>query len=133
VTDKPKDATFKGSLQCLSIVLRDTGTPQANGKLALNNRIRKRPKMEVHYGVREQDVMEDISNPLANLLQAFVTEAERNRYVHMLPHGQEPPTQKFSRSRKRSKIKPIQEMDAELYVHVVSGFIQGGTFSLEFF
>jgi hypothetical protein len=85
--------------------------------------------MEVHYGVREQDVMEDISNPLANLLQAFVTCAEKIHDVHVVPHGQETPTQKISRSRKRNKTRPIQEMDAELDVHVVSGFIQGGTFS----
>jgi hypothetical protein len=54
VTDKPKDATFKGGLQCLSgIVLCDTGTPKVNGKLPLENRVGKRPKMEV-YGVQEK-------------------------------------------------------------------------------
>jgi hypothetical protein len=112
VTDKPEDAKFKGGLQCVSMVLRDAGTPRANGKLALENRVRKRPKMEL-CGVRE-GVMEDISNPLANLLQAFVPEAEKTYDVHVVPHGQEPPTQKFSRSRKRNKTRPIHEMNAEL-------------------
>jgi hypothetical protein len=36
--------------------------------------------------------MEDVSIPLA------MTEAEKTYDVHVVPHGQEPPTQKFSRS-----------------------------------
>jgi hypothetical protein len=107
VTDKPKDAEFKGGLR-------------ANGEFPFENRVRKRSKMKL-CRVRE-GVMEDVSNPLANLPQDFVTEAEKTHDVHVVPHGQEPPTQKFSR-----------KMDAESDAHVASGLIKGGDFCLDVF
>jgi hypothetical protein len=131
VTDKPEDATFSEGLKCFSVVVRDTGTPQANGKIPRENRRRKKPKMEI-YGLRE-GVMGDISSPLANLLQAFVVEAEKTHDVQMVHHGQEPPTQEFSRNRRRTKTRSFQEIDEEWDAHVASGLIQRGTYSLDDF
>jgi hypothetical protein len=131
VTNKPEDATFKGGIQAISIVLRDTGTPKANGKLSFENRVRKRPKMEV-YGLRGE--MDDPTNTVANLLQAFVVEAKKICDVVVVPHGQEPPTQQFNRSRRRrNKTRPLDELDAEMDAHVASGSIQGCTISLDGF
>jgi hypothetical protein len=131
VTEKPKDATFKGGLKCFSVVIRDTGTPQANGKLAKNNRHRKKPKIEL-YGIRE-GILEDIGNPVTSLLETFVAAAEQFCDVQVVNHGQEPPTQSFNRSRRRTKTKTVDEVNAELDVHVASGLINGGTFPLGFF
>jgi hypothetical protein len=44
------------------------------------------------YGLRE-GVMEDPSNDMANLLKTFFAEADKICDVHVVPHGQEPPTQ----------------------------------------
>jgi hypothetical protein len=71
-------------------------TPLANGKTPRESRRGKKTKMDVH-GLRE-GVMKDHSNPLLNLFQSFVAEAEKICNVHVAPHCQEPPTQKFSHS-----------------------------------
>lgn len=131
VTEKPIDATFKGGINVFSVVVRDTGTPQPNGRLAWENRSRKKPKMEV-YGLRE-GVMEDPSNDMANLLKTFFAEADKICDVHVVPHGQEPPTQKFNRGRRRTGIRPFNEIHAELETHVASGLIGRGTYAADSF
>jgi hypothetical protein len=77
--------------------------------------------------------MDNPTNTFLNNFHAFLEANKMIVDINVVSHGQEPPTQKFSRSQRRTKTRSSKEIDTEWDTYPESGLFGHGTYSWDAF
>jgi hypothetical protein len=77
--------------------------------------------------------MDDPTNTFLNNFHAFLEANKTIVDINVVSHGQEPPTQKFSRCRRRTKTRSSEAIDAEWDAYPESALFGRGTYSSDAF